>query len=415
MLLASPLQAAAASDGEHAVTGSAASGTAALIRAQEKRLEAAAAASRAALAARAAVSCPGPSETALCRASAAEFQASLERLGDAFREAGEAFKPLIFKHRIDALPRKELRGLRDACEKLLRDMPLAPDLDLSGLPDKTSAPLRLLVDDCFNSADGLVSSILFLFGEELADVAASRTGGRSTHEVGPSAKAIKPPTKDFGLRIVRTVPLPEEKPLPGYTHQAELDVFVTREDFPSLEQVLGMAAQAQKAFDACRVRLRVRSYTILAASDEFRAWESAELFSFGSVSDWEKAFFSLTRPRSAGVLFVESINLSVGLNGVTAVAYGPYMVRDLPPEDRLIRDESEIPFFLERMAGYAVLGESARTSTLAHELGHAVLDLPHEPADQGNLMFPQYDRGGEGLTPAQCRRGLANAQRARPF
>jgi len=192
-----------------------------------------------------------------------------------------------------------------------------------------------------------------------------------------------------------------------YTHEVRIRIFRTRPDFPTEERLRQDLERAQDAFDQCGVLIRVEGQSRVEAPSAFRFWETAEFGGDGRLTEWEKAFFSVIPAGSAGALFVHSLDWSIELNGITAAAYGAYMVRDLPPASRLVREPAETAFYEERMVGHAVLGEWSAPSTLAHELGHAVLDLAHDEDHEDNLMFAQRVKLGHVLTPEQCARGRA--------
>lgn len=59
--------------------------------------------------------------------------------------------------------------------------------------------------------------------------------------------------------------------------------------------------------------------------------------------------------------------------------------------------------------GLAGVGNSGRSRTLAHELGHILLNSDAHPDDTGNLMHPTSTATGNALTPAQQAAAYANA------
>ncbi len=58
---------------------------------------------------------------------------------------------------------------------------------------------------------------------------------------------------------------------------------------------------------------------------------------------------------------------------------------------------------------HAYVSNTAERRSLAHELGHILLDSGNHPADTNNLMHPTNTATGELLTPAQCATIFANA------
>jgi peptidoglycan hydrolase-like protein with peptidoglycan-binding domain len=58
--------------------------------------------------------------------------------------------------------------------------------------------------------------------------------------------------------------------------------------------------------------------------------------------------------------------------------------------------------FASGLAGMAAVSNSGQPRSLAHELGHILLNSGAHPADTHNLMNPTNTATGEQLTPAQC-------------
>ncbi len=59
--------------------------------------------------------------------------------------------------------------------------------------------------------------------------------------------------------------------------------------------------------------------------------------------------------------------------------------------------------------GMASVSNSAASRSLAHEIGHILLNSPDHPADTANLMHPTNSATDSKLTPAQCATAYANA------
>lgn len=212
---------------------------------------------------------------------------------------------------------------------------------------------------------------------------------------------------------VRIAPLLELVPgdvPPGYSHVADLNVYLTYGPTPSLGRIRAALAYAQSRLDRCRIHLRLRSVNRVLAPPLLAEWESLE-FNQG-LTPWELALFSVTPPHSAGIVYVRQVDWTIGRDGVTAIGYGDFLTR----RTEYLADGRERAFFHERMAGHAVLGSSVGADSLAHELGHALLGLEHV-GDRNNLMFRGLlARARDArLTESQCATGRANTPWVQPI
>jgi hypothetical protein len=206
------------------------------------------------------------------------------------------------------------------------------------------------------------------------------------------------------VSIEHTTRLAHTPATDDYTHYAAINAYLTREHAPSLTEIRRQLARAQGVFDACRIQLRLVAVHQVAAPALFAEWESLE-FNTG-LSPWERALFSLTAPFSAGIVYVEQVDWTIGRDGIIAVGYGPFVVTDTEH----LKSAQEQDFFRQRVAGHAVLGKSSGPWTLGHELGHAVLGLRHSER-RDNIMFSGQLARTEGarLEEWQCAAGRANA------
>ncbi|WP_303906928.1 hypothetical protein [Thiohalomonas denitrificans] len=195
----------------------------------------------------------------------------------------------------------------------------------------------------------------------------------------------------------------------GYSSFADLNIYLTPGNSPAPDRIASAFRLAQNKLDACRIFLRVRTVNYVIGPPLLSEWESME-FDNG-LTPWERAFFTLTPRRSAGVVFVKRLDWTIGRNGITAVGYGGYIEEETDylktPRDRL--------FYRNHMAGYAVLGRSVGESSLIHELGHALMGLRHVE-DRSNIMFSGLLARDEdpGFDKRQCAKGRANHPWIRP-
>lgn len=223
----------------------------------------------------------------------------------------------------------------------------------------------------------------------------------AVHAGGTVADGSKLPGAVF---IDHRVNLPLEYPSRFYTHVADLHVYLTAQHTRPLAGIKTELNRAQEKFDRCRIYLRLRSVNRLAAPPLLAQWESLE-FGMG-LTPWERALFVLAPAYSAGIVYVDSLDWTIGRNGITAVGYAPF----IETETDYLKDDAERAFYRVHMAGHAVLGRHSGQWTLAHELGHALMNLRHV-GDQGNVMFGGQMARNEklGFSESQCEQGRANA------
>ena len=205
------------------------------------------------------------------------------------------------------------------------------------------------------------------------------------------------------ISIGKTLQLPSSGIPSGYPSFADLNIYLTRGNSPAPAELASALQQAQDKLDLCRIFLRVTTINYVIAPPLLSEWESME-FNNG-LTQWERSFFNLTPPRSAGILFVKRLDWTIGRDGITAVGYGAYIEKET---DYLETTRDQL-FFRNRMAGYAVLGKSAGESSLVHELGHALMGLRHVK-DRSNIMFSGLlaRDADPGFEERQCAKGRAN-------
>lgn len=230
-----------------------------------------------------------------------------------------------------------------------------------------------------------------------------------------SSGAVRAEVVPDGSRLIGQVAIaetlhPAKPPIPdGFTHYADLNIFLAPGTAISPARIEASLERTQTRLTPCRIFLRVNSINRLSGPPLLAYWESMAFSD--RLTDWERTLFSLTPPRSAGVVYVKALDWTIGIDGITAVGYGPYILR----QTDYLRTPGERAFFRRHMAGYAVLGESVGQWTLAHELGHALMGLGHV-GDRDNVMFSGQlaRRNDPHFNEAQCARGRSNSPWVRP-
>ncbi|SCZ53428.1 hypothetical protein [Thiohalomonas denitrificans] len=233
--------------------------------------------------------------------------------------------------------------------------------------------------------------------------------------LGATATATRGEVVPDGSRLAGNISIGKSLRIPpadipdGYGSFADLNIYLTSGNSPQPDRIAAALRLAQKKLDVCRIFLRVHSVNYVVGPPLLSEWESME-FNNG-LSPWERAFFSLTPRRSAGVVFVKRLDWTIGRDGITAVGYGGY----LEEETDYLKTSRDRLFYRNHMAGYAVLGRSVGESSLIHELGHALLGLRHVK-DRSNVMFSGLLARDDdsGFNERQCARGRANYPWVRP-
>ncbi len=194
-------------------------------------------------------------------------------------------------------------------------------------------------------------------------------------EVAPDGSRLR-----GNVHIDKTLRIPSSGIPSGYGYFADLNIYLTRGNSPAPEQIETAIARAQEKLDVCGIFLRVDTVNYVAGPPLLSEWESME-FNDG-LTQWERTLFALTPRRSAGIVFVKRLDWTIGRDGITAVGYGRY----IETETDYLKTAQDQRFFRNHMAGYVVLGKSIGESSLAHELGHALMGLRHVE-DRANVMF----------------------------
>lgn len=189
-----------------------------------------------------------------------------------------------------------------------------------------------------------------------------------------------------------------------YTHQILLDLYIGEKDIPLLDNIQKEIQYSQKKLDKCNILIQLNEVRVINFPSWFYEFESVE-FNGGAVSKWEKEFYSQVPSKSTGILYVDSLDWTIGNNGTVAVAYGPFLL-DL----NIVNDQDDRNFIKEKLLGHSVLGKSRGKWTLVHEIGHSILNLTHVN-DPQNIMYP-YDFGRNAdpeFSQEQCEKGKKNA------
>lgn len=194
------------------------------------------------------------------------------------------------------------------------------------------------------------------------------------------------------------------------THWVNLDVYAFPQEEDEYRRLLNDLETAQKLLSKCHIRIVLKNKFTLAGDSAFREYESLE-FNGDKISPYEYAIFNLVPKFSTGIILVESLDWTIGTDGTVAVGYAPYIL-----ELELLETQEEQEFLLHKMSGYSVLGKARSSATLAHELGHSLFSLRHNP-DPTNIMYPY----GFGRSPrasfskSQCQKARMNAPWVKPL
>lgn len=191
-----------------------------------------------------------------------------------------------------------------------------------------------------------------------------------------------------------------------YTHQTTLRIYFTQNHQMNQEELDRELRRAQKALDVCKIQLNVERVFYLKLADWLLEWESFE-FNDGEVSDWEKEFFNWTPTHSAGLIFVDSLDWTIGDDGTTAVGYAPFVLENYEEERFTGEDiEGDRKFYHDRMMGHSVIGLARNKWTISHEIGHSLMNLKHSD-DGRNIMFPQAARYEHAsFNQSQCNQAI---------
>lgn len=205
----------------------------------------------------------------------------------------------------------------------------------------------------------------------------------------------------------------------NYSYELPVNIYVTTEQLDKLDRLTEDLNYAQKRYDKCQVKLAVNEVLEVKNSDWLNQWESFWFNGGVQMTNWEKSFFSDNKMEQVNIFLVESLNWTIAGQGTWGVGYGQFLRNELA-------SDSDKLFFDQHVIGNVVIGNYRAESTLAHELGHAGLNLTHS-FDSKNLMssYKSYEpvqfKNGIAQIPndleftkAQCDEGIENNPFLRP-
>ncbi|MCB0422949.1 MAG: hypothetical protein KDD61_18250, partial [Bdellovibrionales bacterium] len=191
------------------------------------------------------------------------------------------------------------------------------------------------------------------------------------------------------------------RPQSYYEYVIQMNVYMTQVHWYSQEHLKQEFQLVQQALDVCKIKIEVKSVYDLAVPHWMTYWESFE-FNEGEVTDWERYFFSKFPESDAGILFVKSIDWTIGTDGTTAVGNAPFAI-----EKGLLKHSDEHQFYEDHIMGHAVVGKAGRSRwSMAHEIGHAILNLEHHDDPENIMFFSQLRAQNSRFTQQQCDRAI---------
>lgn len=164
----------------------------------------------------------------------------------------------------------------------------------------------------------------------------------------------------------------------NYRYELPLSIYTTTEQLANLDRLLSDLNYAQKKFDKCQIKLSLSELIEVKDSTWLNEWESFWFASSNQLTNWEKSFFQNVKSGQVNILLVESLNWTSAGQGTWAAGYAQFLRNEIP-------SESEKLFFDQNAIGNVVIGNYRAESTLAHEIGHAGLNLEHS-YDTKNIM-----------------------------
>jgi hypothetical protein len=185
----------------------------------------------------------------------------------------------------------------------------------------------------------------------------------------------------------------------SYSHK--LDLRLIRFDLSTIDfsQLSISLERAQLSLDQCGIRLNVISATTYLSHPTLLTWEDLE-FS-GEITPWEQFFFEGIEDNSAGIILINSINWSDDPELYRGIGYAPFMANLLD----LTGQEKE--FYLNKIAGHIILSHHYQQHTIAHEIGHAIFNLPHHESNN-NIMYPSNKLQSAYFSVQQCKFALTS-------
>jgi hypothetical protein len=166
------------------------------------------------------------------------------------------------------------------------------------------------------------------------------------------------------------------------THQIKLN-FLIASKFESKEKLVKDFERARALFQECGILLKMGAINKIenpTLNDYETIW-----FNDNQLSSTEKELVENLYPDGLTVLVSDIINWSTEGTGTWGAAYAPYIPEVLKLDSEATR------FYREKLLGHIILGDYRERWTLAHELGHSLLDLRH------NLYYDNLMFSGAGL------------------
>lgn len=195
----------------------------------------------------------------------------------------------------------------------------------------------------------------------------------------------------------------------AYTHMVELQAVVLKSIGMTPSDVRKIVKRAQRKFDKCQVELRLGEIKTIDRP-ELEEWETF-WFNSNQLTEQERWLAEAEVPKGPTLIFVNSLNWTLEGQGTWAAAYAPFLLEHGAPNKK---------FFREHMLGKVVIGKYRARWSVAHELGHALMNLQHLQ-HASNIMHtgagylsPQFDSDylmisnlDPNFTREQCEAGIA--------
>jgi len=200
----------------------------------------------------------------------------------------------------------------------------------------------------------------------------------------------------------------------AYTYKAQLDIIALKSSGLTKKKIQKIISRAQNKFDKCDVEIQLGSIKLLERPD-LKDWENYWFTQDGEFTYYENWLASRKLPKTGiTLIFVDTLNWTIDGQGTWAAAYAPFLL------------EHELPnksFFKKKLQGTIIIGRYRATWTVAHELGHVLMNLEHFQ-DGRNIMHtgtgsfepPQFNDNQfmiSSLNPKfskdQCKQGIKNS------
>lgn len=164
----------------------------------------------------------------------------------------------------------------------------------------------------------------------------------------------------------------------SYRYELPLNIYITTAQLGHLDRLLSDLNYAQKKYDKCQIKLSLSELIEVKDSTWLNEWESFWFANANQLTNWEKSFFKNVKSSQINILLVESLNWTSAGQGTWGAGYAQFLRNEIP-------SEAEKLFFDQNAIGNVVIGDYRAESTLAHEIGHAGLNLEHS-YDSKNIM-----------------------------